>query len=112
MIQKLKAKANSKQGFTLAELLVVVAIIAILVAIAIPTFTGAMDKAHQAVDDANIRAAFAEYQVGRLTEDGTAEIKSADEAKTYVEGKYGDLQYYSNVVITDNNWKGGTKATS
>ena len=60
MIQKLKAKANSKKGFTLAELLVVVGIIAILVAIAIPIFTAATTRATNAVIVANGRACKAE----------------------------------------------------
>ena len=53
-------KKNNKKGFTLMEMLIVVAIIAILVAIAIPTFTGSLDKARQAADEANIRAAYAD----------------------------------------------------
>ncbi len=46
-------------GFTLAELLIVVAIIALLVAIAIPVFTSQLEKARQATDLANIRSAYA-----------------------------------------------------
>ena len=52
-------KKNNK-GFTLAELLIVVAIIAVLVAIAIPIFTTQLEKSREAVDAANIRAAYAE----------------------------------------------------
>ena len=44
------------QGFTLAELLIVVAIIAVLVAIAIPIFNGQLEKARRAVDMQNARA--------------------------------------------------------
>ena len=55
MIKFFSQKFN-KKGFTLAELLVVIAIIAVLVAIAIPIFTGAVDKAQKARDDANIRS--------------------------------------------------------
>lgn len=36
---------KNRKGFTLAELLIVVAIIAVLVAISIPIFTGQMEKA-------------------------------------------------------------------
>ena len=38
-------KLNNKKGFTLMEMLIVVAIIAVLVAVAIPTFTSALNKA-------------------------------------------------------------------
>lgn len=50
-------KMNNK-GFTLAELLIVVAIIAVLVAIAIPVFTTQLEKAREATDLANIRSAY------------------------------------------------------
>ncbi|MEG1989306.1 MAG: prepilin-type N-terminal cleavage/methylation domain-containing protein, partial [Oscillibacter sp.] len=36
MLKKLNSKRNGKKGFTLMEMLIVVAIIAVLVAIAIP----------------------------------------------------------------------------
>ncbi len=49
-------KVNNKKGFTLAELLVVVAILAILIAIAVPIFGSAMDKARDTAIDANARA--------------------------------------------------------
>ena len=52
-------KKNNK-GFTLAELLIVVAIIAVLVAIAIPVFTTQLERSREATDLANIRAAYAE----------------------------------------------------
>ena len=61
-------KLNNKKGFTLMEMLIVVAIIAVLVAIAIPVFNGALTKSKEAADVANIRAAYAEWQVKMLTE--------------------------------------------
>lgn len=51
-------KKNNK-GFTLAELLIVVAIIAVLVAIAIPVFTTQLEKSREATDIANVRSAYA-----------------------------------------------------
>ena len=43
-------KLTNKKGFTLMEMLIVVAIIAVLVAIAIPTFNGALTKSKEAAD--------------------------------------------------------------
>ena len=54
-------KRNQK-GFTLMEMLIVVAIIAVLVAIAIPTFTAQLHKARVAADWANVRAYYAQIQ--------------------------------------------------
>ena len=56
-------KLNTKAGFTLAELLIVVAIIAVLVAIAIPVFTSQLEKSRESTDAANIRNAYAEILV-------------------------------------------------
>lgn len=49
------AKKLNKKGFTLAELLIVVAIIAVLVAIAIPIFMNSLAKAEKAAENANVR---------------------------------------------------------
>lgn len=50
---------KNKKGFTLAELLIVVAIIAVLVAISIPIFTSQLKKARMATNQANARAGYA-----------------------------------------------------
>ena len=54
-------KRNQK-GFTLMEMLIVVAIIAVLVAVAIPVYTAQMHKVRVAADKANVRAYYAEIQ--------------------------------------------------
>ena len=64
-------KKNNKKGFTLAELLIVVAIIAVLVAIAIPVFTNQLEKSRESTDIANVRGAYAEIMTQYL-EDGSA----------------------------------------
>jgi prepilin-type N-terminal cleavage/methylation domain-containing protein len=51
----------SRYGFTLAELLIVIAIIGVLVAVSIPVFTSQLEKSREAVDAANVRAAKAAY---------------------------------------------------
>lgn len=60
---------RNKKGFTLAELLIVVAIIAVLVAIAIPVFTSQLEKSREATDLSNIRSAYAEVVTAILTGD-------------------------------------------
>lgn len=61
-----------KAGFTIAELLIVVAIVGVLVAIAIPVFNGALTKSKEAADVANVRATYAEWQTAMLTENTKA----------------------------------------
>lgn len=55
-MRRFKEKLN-KKGFTLAELLIVVAIIAVLVAVSVPVFNSKLEKSREAVDVANMRAA-------------------------------------------------------
>ena len=64
-------KKNNKKGFTLAELLIVVAIIAVLVAIAIPIFTTQLEKSRDTVTVSNLRAAYAQAASEVLTSDST-----------------------------------------
>ena len=65
---------NNKKGFTLAELLIVVAIIAVLVAIAVPLFVGALTKAQKATEDANIRAVRGAAKIYSKDSDGVYKL--------------------------------------
>lgn len=47
MLKALKNRLNNRKGFTLIELIVVIAIIAILAAVLIPRFTGFSDEARK-----------------------------------------------------------------
>lgn len=100
-------KLTNKKGFTLMEMLIVVAIIAVLVAIAIPTFNGALTKAKEATDVANIRAAYADWQVSILT-DNEDLPKSDTEFKTKMTG---DLQGKGTLTVTPDNAAKPTKVT-
>lgn len=62
-------KRITKKGFTLAELLIVVAILAILVAVSIPIFTSKLEDARKATDEANLRAAKALVANAIITDD-------------------------------------------
>ena len=66
MLKKLR---RNKKGFTLAELLIVVAIIGVLVAVSIPVFTSQLEKSREATDLANLRAAKAAATVAYLSEE-------------------------------------------
>ncbi|MBT9779175.1 prepilin-type N-terminal cleavage/methylation domain-containing protein [Clostridium sp. MCC353] len=87
-MRRLKERLN-KKGFTLAELLIVVAIIAVLVAISVPVFNSKLEKSREATDIANMRAAkaaaVAAYLNGEIG-DLTADIYYDAEAGTIVTG--------------------------
>ncbi len=67
-------KYKRNKGFTLAELLIVVAIIAVLVAISIPIFTSQLEKSRESTDLANVRAAYAEVMSAAITNDVSSEV--------------------------------------
>lgn len=68
-------KLTNKKGFTLIEMLVVIAIIAVLVAIIIPVVSSATTKAAAATDAANMRSLKAEIVTAYLS-DGAGEGKA------------------------------------
>ena len=75
---------KKKKGFTLAELLVVVAIIGVLVAVSIPIFSKQLEKSRIATDQANVRSA-----------------KAAAAAEYMSNGESGSVSYlYNNSTVT------------
>ncbi len=67
-MEKLKAKLKKRGGFTMVELLIVVAIIAILVAVSIPMMNSALERSRHAVDQANVRDAIGLISVKYTTD--------------------------------------------
>ncbi len=80
MFKKLR---KNEKGFTLAELLIVVAIIGVLVAISIPIFTSQLEKAREATDLANIRSAYAECTTAVLTGEADDGVTAGTEEGSY-----------------------------
>ena len=94
-------KLSKKKGFTLMEMMIVVAIIAILIAIIIPTFSGALARAHAAADEANLRAYYAEQMADAILED-RAPTAPTDTTSVTVSGVtyklYGTAKYNVNTA--------------
>ena len=132
----LKKKLNNDKGFTLAELLIVVAIIAILVAVSIPVFTSQLDKAKKSTDMANIRAAKAAATSKYLTDEqagafyydaengtlvstsGSSSIAGYGKSNSAVDGAIGTPKNQILKVTIDTNggvkleWAAATKTTA
>ena len=65
--KKVEFLMRKNKGFTLAELLIVVAVISVLVAISIPIFSSQLHKAKVATDWANLRSYYAEIQADYIS---------------------------------------------
>ena len=72
-----------RKGFTLMEMLIVVAIIATLVAIAIPVMNSILEKARETTDLANVRSAYAEVTIAALEDDKNSSYYNST-TKSYV----------------------------
>ena len=87
-MMKLMNKKLTKKGFTLAELLIVVAILAILVAVSIPIFTSKLHDAKDSTDKANMRAAKAAAVVEYMS---ATDLEAATGATYWYDAKNGTV---------------------
>lgn len=63
-----------KKGFTLVELLIVVAIITVLVGVSIPILSSQLEKSRETTDLANVRNAYSEVMMAALMEDTSSPL--------------------------------------
>lgn len=115
----MNCKKKNTQGFTLAELLIVVAIIGILVAISIPIFASKIEISREATDLSNVRSMYSEVMYAANAEDktsplyqsdgtyeGTVDLKQKKDGWTTPESKLN----IAGIQSTDENWQGLPKA--
>ena len=99
-----------RNGFTLMEMLIVIAIIAVLIAIAIPVFSSQLEKTREATDLANVRSAYAQVSSEALLGNSETTVtvdltqKQAD-WQSVDPVNIGGIVHYKEQEDTDN-WKG------
>ena len=87
-------KKLNKKGFTIVELVIVIAVIAILAAVLIPTFSGVVANANNAAIKSSAKAAYQQYMFNEVDAGKDANLDDF----LYVEGEEGKERY---VVIVD-----------
>jgi type IV pilus assembly protein PilA len=107
----LKKRKSGKKGFTLMEMLIVVAIIGILIAIMIPTFNNALTKARISADEANLRSYYAQKITAYMLDETANPLPTAaeDSGKSVtIDGQTYTLQagtYEITADTTNDNFK-------
>ena len=91
-------KRNNKKGFTIVELVIVIAVIAILSAVLIPTFGGMIERANESSRDQEARNALTNYMITVSAED----LEGGVDGIIYIDG--------SIYNVADNNIEGLTGA--
>ena len=81
-------KTNTKKGFTIIELVIVIAVIGILAAVLIPTFSNVIDKANATAAMENAKNAYTNFLVDN------ADKMVMDKADFYIKSG----EYYFHVV--------------
>lgn len=83
-------KKNNKKGFTLVELVIVVAVMAVLVAVAIPTVSSIVGTAEDSVAKSNARTIESVIKLAEANNtDGDTELSAEEVAKAVYEAKLG-----------------------
>ena len=81
-------KKMNKKGFTIVELVIVIAVIAILAAVMIPTFSGIIGKAKASALLQEVKAAYTDTLADDLADDDSSNDNVYNKTIVYIEDGY------------------------
>lgn len=116
----MKTAKNNSKGFTLTELMIVVAIIALLAALALPSFTRAREKSRSAAFIGNLRVVRGAFELYSIENHGYPPNAAAGVVPTGMSSYLGNFQWTKATPIGGqwnwdaniNGYKAGVAVTS
>jgi type IV pilus assembly protein PilA len=118
MTSKIKRLAAREDGFTLVELLVVILIIGILIAIALPTFLNQQNKAHDSAAQQKLNTAYKVAKSEETSNQGSFTDTGAPGAAVANDGTLGGAIVGSEpelggvTVVSAANWAANSDAST
>ncbi len=88
MITKLRKRIESEKGFTLIEMLIVIIILGILLAIAVPAYLKFKDRANNSAAQANIRSMVPAVEAYNADNNGYASMTIGGSGSTSLQATY------------------------
>ena len=96
-------KKNNRKGFTIVELVIVIAVIAILASVLIPTFSGVVEKANKSKALQEVKSAYTATLAEVLSDNDSANDNSLDSVVVNYTGFYIQITNGNATVVSGSD---------